>query len=167
MKPTTSWLIVILLLGIIFYFSGQASTEQDITPYIKEYPQLINLLKHLPDIHFYYYNHHLISSHQNTVGFIQFIIRKITHLCLYGVFGLTLLQALQASRSAHKKNPPGWPVSVTTGLLIIIIASLDEYQQSLTASRTGCIQDVVVDFCGFLLFYALYRLWQHLRPQVY
>ena len=166
MKPTIYWLPVILLLGAIFYFSGQAASEQDITPYIKQFHQIIHLLQRLPDIHFYYYNHRLISSHQDTVGFIQFIIRKMTHLCLYGVFGLTLLQALQASRSA-RKNSPRWPVSVTTGLLIIIIASLDEYQQSLTASRTGCIQDVVVDFCGFLLFYALYRLWQKLRPQVY
>src|SRR5665647_2216427 len=122
MKPTTSWLIVILLLGTIFCFSGQASTEQDITPYIKQFHQIINLLQRLPDIHFYYYNHHLISSHQDTVGFIQFIIRKMTHLCLYGIFGLTLLQALTASRSARP--------ATLTGLLIIIIASLDEYQQS-------------------------------------
>jgi VanZ family protein len=159
MKLTTYWLPVILLLGTIFYFSGQASSEQDITPYIKQFHQIINALQRLPDIHFYYYNHHLISSHQDTVGFIQFIIRKMTHMGLYGLFGLALLRALEASRSAR----PG----TLTGLLVIIIASLDEYQQSLIASRTGCIQDVVVDFCGFLLFYTLYRLWHHLRTQLY
>lgn len=197
MKKAAYWLPVILLLGVIFHFSAQSSSRQDITTYIKEYQLFIKLLENIPDIHFYYH-HHLISSHQDTVGFIQFIIRKIIHLCLYGILGIALLQAIENSGfvriwrsmtqrwavgSRHQpKHPPAsapgsyyhrryfpfaWSSTCLTGMLIILIAALDEYQQSTVIDRTGCIEDVILDFCGFLLFNVLLHYWLRLRDLFY
>ncbi len=200
MKRLASWLLVLLFIGVIFYCSGQPSAQQDISPYIAKYSQLIKLLQDLPAVEFNY-AHHLQSSHQDTIGFIQFVIRKITHMTIYGLLGLAIIYALETNKSrrtfgftrdqlasllikhdryAQPKNqypyfksyqkshrPFDWRSWILAGIFILTVAMLDEYHQSEIASRTGCVEDVIVDLCGYLLFTALFYIYFHLRDLFY
>lgn len=200
MKKITYWLPVILLIVLVFHFSAQPSTQQDIRPYIKKYHEFIKILQDMPAIEFYYHQR-LVNSHQDTVGFIQFMLRKMIHLSFYGILGLSLLQAITATRLTRfwrlcrqpfkpclpgKQNQPSlaanqtlskhyqqrpkcftWNIWLLAALIVVTIAILDEYQQSMIPSRTGCWEDVLLDFCGFLLMTFLLYIWHGLRDLFY
>lgn len=145
MKNPLRWIIVLVWLLIIGYFSHQPFQQQDIAPYIMAYPRLIHLVQHLPVIEFHY-NTSLISSHSNTVQFIQFILRKLMHITIYGLFGLSLLLALLAGGKVKFRH---W---VVAALLVLGVATLDEFNQYLSSTRTGCKEDIAMDFFGYILF---------------
>jgi VanZ family protein len=71
--------------------------------------------------------------------------RKTVHFVFYGL--LALIAWLRFSRS-----PLFWAVT-----FVLIHAAFDELRQSLYASRTGSIWDVLIDFAGALTFIAIAR----------
>jgi VanZ family protein len=144
-KRILYWLLALICIALIVYFSRQPFSQQDISPYIKKYPTIVTLVKTVPDIQFHY-NGKLISSHANAVGFIQFIIRKAVHITIYGLLGLSLLFALKG------KNKITWKSWLLTAIIVLAVASYDEITQLKTPQRTGCIPDVIMDFTGFLIF---------------
>jgi VanZ family protein len=139
------WIVVLLWLLIIAYFSQQPFQQQDISPYITDHPRLTHLIQQLPVIQFHYHNS-LINSHSNSVQFVQFVVRKTMHITLYGLFGLSLLLALASGRRIKLRH---WALAA---LIILATAALDEFNQYLSTSRTGCIEDIVMDFFGYILF---------------
>jgi VanZ family protein len=151
MRNSRRWILVIFWVLLIAYFSRQPFQHQDLRPVISSHPQLIHFVQQMPLVEFHYHRS-LINSHSHTVGFIQFVIRKIMHMTIYGLFGLSLLFALSSNRKAIFKN---W---LLTALLIVSIASLDELNQHFSTTRTGCFEDVMMDFSGFLIFSFIQRL---------
>lgn len=69
---------------------------------------------------------------------VNHAIRKFGHIFFYGVLGLL---AWRADRRL--------PVALG---VVLAVASLDEYKQSLTRERTGSAWDVLLDVCSALLF---------------
>ena len=158
MKRLLSWLLVIICIATIAYFSRQPFSQQDISPYINKYPAVVKMVKTMPLIQFHY-NTSLIDSHANTIGFIQFIIRKVAHLTIYGLFGLSLLFALQGKRKINYKT---W---LLAGIIVLVVASGDELNQLQNSDRTGCTADVIMDFTGYLIFSTLYLLIAKLKNE--
>ena len=70
--------------------------------------------------------------------------RKAAHIAFYFVLGALAAHAFSSSlKNLLRRN---WlPVSFA---LVIAVASLDEWNQSYLASRTGSIKDVLIDVCG-------------------
>jgi VanZ family protein len=144
-----NWILVgIFLVGII-YFSQQEFQQQDISPLIEQNQGLVMLVQKLPPIEFTYHQR-VINSHQNTVAFIHFIIRKMAHVFIYGCFGLSLLRAL---KPLARQQLALWFIVAT---IVLLVAGLDELNQLYSGGRTGCPQDVILDFSGNLLFSLVY-----------
>ncbi|MGI6422924.1 MAG: VanZ family protein [Syntrophomonadaceae bacterium] len=144
-----NWILVgIFLVGII-YFSQQEFQQQDISPLIEQNQGLVMLVQKLPPIEFTYHQR-VINSHQNTVAFIHFIIRKMAHVFIYGCFGLSLLRAL---KPLARQQLALWFIVAT---IVLLVAGLDELNQLYSGGRTGCPQDVILDFSGYLLFSLVY-----------
>ena len=83
--------------------------------------------------------------------------RKAAHLAFYFVLGALAARAF--SSSLKKLLRRNWlPISF---VLVIVVASLDELNQSLLASRNGSIGDVLIDVCGgstaFLIWFLMIK----------
>lgn len=92
-------------------------------------------------------------------GLMRFLIRKAAHVTLYGMLGYFLFLGI---RSISKRV--GFVIT-TSFLTVVAVASLDEYQQSLTPTRSGLIEDVILDsvagFIGIMLAWLWVRIvWQ-------
>lgn len=135
-------------MGII-HFSQQQFQQQDISPLIEQNKRLVAMVQKLPPIEFTYHQR-VINSHQDTVAFIHFMIRKMAHVFIYGCFGLSLLRALQTLAK------PQLAIWLIAGMVVLLVAGLDELNQLYSGGRTGCVQDILLDFAGYVLFSLLY-----------
>lgn len=77
---------------------------------------------------------------------VNFVIRKGTHVTLYG------LMALAAFRVASGLGRPGKRALLLALLWAVAHAGYDEWNQALFDSRTGSAGDVVLDLVGAALF---------------
>lgn len=88
--------------------------------------------------------------------FVEFFIRKATHLFGYGFIGLMLFLLY----SKKLKRPVLWSI-----VSAAILAALDEYNQSKTPGRLGMVEDVLLDVLGAVLFVGLASLVQQFKTK--
>lgn len=160
MHKSLRWLFALALVLIIIHFSRQPFSKQDLSPVLVQYQWLINIIQQLPSIDFSY-NGHMIRSHENVVGFIQFVIRKLVHLGLYGLFGMSVFYA--ASGGLRFRWKP-WVLSL---MIVAFTAIMDEVNQMAMAGRTGCLEDILLDITGFLLITAIIHFLRSLSKVLY
>ncbi len=75
---------------------------------------------------------------------IHFAIRKTAHFTEYGIMALLLFRAFRSGNAIRWQ----WRWAIYSWLVIAVYALLDEYHQTFTASRTGSINDSLVDILG-------------------
>lgn len=127
---------LVLWIGVIFVLStGQAS--------MSETSRIIR-----PVLEFLF-----PSAPEETILFYLVGIRKSAHVAEYAVLAFLASRAFR--RSSIKILQRFWFVSAL--VLVILIASIDEYGQSLRPERTGSIYDVLIDIFGGLA--ALIGTW--------
>ena len=144
---TWSWLLVLACLVAIFYFSNQTFHEQDLRPGIREHKTAVDVVRHLPEVKFNYGGDNKPADNRtDPVDFIHFFIRKGAHMVLYGFLGLALALALRNT------GLPDWRRWMVAAGILIVVAVLDEWHQTLIGDRTGMVKDVILDFAGFLIF---------------
>jgi len=136
-------LIVLVCLAAVAHFSSQPFTEQDLRPEIERHGRLLQVIRKLPPIRLSY-DGQVVDSRMNPADFIQFCLRKGAHILLYGVLGLALSGALGV---AGLKVVRRWLVA---GMLVALVAFLDEWHQLTVPGRTGRAADVLLDLAGFL-----------------
>ena len=81
-----------------------------------------------------------------TIRTVQFAVRKAAHVIEYAVLATLLLRAIRGGRPELRL-----PSAVLAVALAVAWAVLDEYHQSLVASRTGSPGDVLIDTAGAVL----------------
>jgi VanZ family protein len=86
-------------------------------------------------------------------------IRKLAHLTEYAILAFWASRAF--STSSVKFLQKYW--FVISFVLVLFVASIDEYNQSFNALRTGSIYDVLLDASGGLLMLIILRVWTVLR----
>ena len=86
-----------------------------------------------------------------TVASLQLLLRKCAHLVEYAILAALLWRAL--ARGSREFGRAAWGAFV----IAAVYASLDELHQSFIPSRTGALQDVVIDCGGAILGLVLYR----------
>lgn len=84
---------------------------------------------------------------------IHFVIRKVAHFTEYGLLALLLFRAFRSGDAVRWQ----WRWAVGAWLLVVVYALTDEYHQTFVASRTGTINDSMVDILGGTT--ALVVLW--------
>lgn len=93
---------------------------------------------------------------EETMGWINYFLRRGAHLTIYFCMGLGLALAFQ-----WLKKVPAWLPAMVLG---VTFAATDEYHQLFSGGRTGKPTDVLLDACGLALgcgaSYLLSRLWR-------
>ena len=75
--------------------------------------------------------------------FLSFVVRKAAHFIEYGVLAFLLGRALRGGTRMRAATARGAVVGVC-----VLVASMDEWHQSLVASRTGSLTDAAIDVAG-------------------
>lgn len=71
-------------------------------------------------------------------------VRKAAHFAEYAILAFLALRALSMSASGFLQK---WRYILAI-LFVVAIASIDEFNQSFEASRTGALSDVLLDISG-------------------
>lgn len=130
---------------MIAHFSSQPYSQQDMKPAISKHVYLLQEVRSLPRVHFDY-DGQRVDSYKNTAGFIEFCIRKTIHFTMYGILGLLMLTNLAGAGWRGRK------MYLAGVLVVLAIASMDEFNQLSTPGRAGRVNDVVLDCCGGIFF---------------
>jgi len=93
---------------------------------------------------------------------VHFAIRKLGHWSGYGSFALATYFALRKDRWRDWD----WGKALIALAIVLALALGDEFHQSLTPGRTGCLQDSFLDLFGGCCALALLALWNRVvrRP---
>lgn len=83
--------------------------------------------------------------------------RKTGHVIGYATLCLLLYRGWRAT--FEELRPWAWKPAVYAWLGTVLVASLDEWHQSLIPSRTGTIRDIALDSVAGLVFLFLGYLW--------
>lgn len=136
--------LLLIALCAVFYMSNTSYEQQSILPelqsVLKEEPSKELLSK----MELTYWGSMVSVDAWGYHAFVELLIRKATHFCGYGAISVLFLLFY---RKLQWKFP-----SILAVLSVTIIASLDEYNQTFIPSRTGAVQDVVIDVLGALTF---------------
>lgn len=94
---------------------------------------------------------------------VHFYIRKGGHVFGYGLLGILLFRAWRETLPAL--GNPKWKLrwANISVLGTALVASLDEWHQSYIPSRTGSVQDVILDTCAGIGAQVLLFLWAVFR----
>lgn len=133
---------LVLWIGVIFYFSGpEASFNQT--------SRIIG-----PLLHFFFPD--IMPETQAT---IHAIVRKTAHFTEYAVLAFLAVRAFLTSAVSMLSQMP----FLLALFLVVLIASLDEFNQSFEASRTGSFWDVLIDISGGLVMIVTLVLFHRRR----
>lgn len=88
-------------------------------------------------------------------------IRKTAHLTFYAILGFLAARAFTRLLSEHRRK--FWVL--ISFLLVVLVASLDETNQSFLASRTGSPYDVLLDTIGGLSAILVFCLFSNRKMQ--
>ena len=108
-----------------------------------------------PLLHFFFPN-----MTEETQDIIHGFIRKTAHFTEYSVLAFLTVRALSRSTYALLRK---WRFILPL-LLVAVIASLDEFNQSFEPSRTSSFRDVLLDISGGTIMIALLWLVKWPRP---
>jgi VanZ family protein len=89
----------------------------------------------------------------NTLVLVNHILRKTGHLTSYGILSALSFRAL---RGEQRRWTLRWAINAVA--MVLLVASIDEFHQSFIPSRTGTLQDVLLDTAGATLMQITIRV---------
>lgn len=95
-----------------------------------------------------------------TLKVIHVGVRKLAHIFEYAVLGFLAVRAFSLVAGHRLAN---WRYVVAI-IPVVFVAVVDEYRQSLEITRTGTIDDAILDIASGMLAIAL--LWIARRPRL-
>lgn len=139
------WLLVLMWMGIIFYFSSQVSGSSD------------HLSKGIVQRIFDLLNKGNTPITKEKMDFYNHIIRKIAHFIIYLIMGLFSSNAMYHLKVKRKH----WLIISMS--LCVLYAISDEFHQVFIPGRGPRIFDVMIDSCGALLGNIIYYKLRKVR----
>ncbi len=112
---------LVVWIGVIFYMSSGQGSMEETSRFIR------------PVLEFLF-----PAASAETITLYHAFIRKCAHFTEYAVLALMAYRALANAEFRLMRSI----------LLVAVIASLDEFNQSFDAARTGSINDVFLDIAG-------------------
>lgn len=100
----------------------------------------------------------MIFSSEETIYLANVIIRKIAHLAYYAILAGFAAFAFRGINIWLKKN---WLIA--SFILVLTVASIDEFNQSFDPTRIGSISDVLLDCVGGLTMLSICYLFFRFR----
>ncbi|WP_040207173.1 VanZ family protein [Neobacillus jeddahensis] len=118
------WMIAIFCFTQLPYFTGENTSNAIHQVVVKEHQTI-----------------HTPSADRVDIGFLNLVVRKSTHVLVFGTLAFLLFQALKRFRYAYFLAWFG----------TFLYAITDEYHQSFMPGRVAAFQDVLFDSFGALL----------------
>lgn len=143
-KIIISWILVILWMGVIFWFSSMPSTESNnksestINKIIETTVETTNKVG-LTD------KHPSEKKMNQVVEYLNYPLRKCMHASVYFILVLLLLNAFKLSNVSLKK------AILFSILICFLYACSDEFHQTFVVGRTGQFSDSFIDTAGGML----------------
>lgn len=146
-------LIFLTLFSILFISSGQTYEQQTLIPALQRYLPSEPFKGFLSLFQIPYWGMTISIEERGYYPFVEFLIRKASHVVIFGLIALAVLNMLP--------KPKVWIAFTVTSA----IAFVDEYHQSLTGGRTPTLHDVLLDMFGAALFLGAWLLWKNCRHE--
>lgn len=135
---------LLLWIGVIFLLSGSLGAASNTSLIIR--PALLWLF---PDIT------------EPSIRAVQFWVRKTAHFTAYGMLGFLAVRAfIRSSRAMLRNRRFAFAL-----LLVSLVATADEINQSFLSSRTGAATDALLDISGGLTVILIIYFNGRFRPQ--
>jgi VanZ family protein len=131
---------VVLWLGVIYLSSTKLGASENTLRFLG---RLIELLQPEGD-----------AVSPESMGRLNFVVRKVAHITEYAILTLLLVRALQYGRQALR---PG--VLLMASALSLLYAVSDEIHQQFVSGRSATAKDVALDAFGALLVLVGLFLW--------
>lgn len=142
-KKIISWLLVIIWMITIFYFSNMND--------IKSNEKSKNTINYIIETTEKLENNNIKKSNNKEIliEYLNYPIRKCAHIIIYLILSLLLLNALTKTNIKNKY--------FLTILICFLYALTDEYHQTFISGRTGQFLDVLIDTAGSFLGLIIYN----------
>lgn len=156
-------MLLLVSLCIIFYMSNETYEEQSIVPELQAALKEEPSKELLSQLELNFWGAPISIETKGYHGFIEMLLRKATHFIGYGIVGVLFLLFYRKLQ---------WQFSSLLAIVsVALVASLDEYNQSLIPSRNGAVQDVITDVLGAITCIAIanatYYLYQRYKMQIF
>ena len=135
---------LILWIGVVLFASTNGASMSKTSIFVR--PVLEFLFPNTPEDVLLVYHHY---------------IRKAAHLAEYAILAYWAVRAFSDSAVDFLKNHS----YICAVLLVVLIALIDETNQSFNPLRTGSPWDVLVDICGALLMISLIEIYKFIFPK--
>ena len=134
--------LVIISIVIVFALSNMSYEQQTIVPSLKDILKDKPFEASLSQLEIPYWGTIISVESRGYFYFVEFLIRKATHFFGYGLIAVIFyLFYIKLSW----RSP-----TVLAFFTVVIVASLDEFRQSMIPGRSGVVDDVILDACGAL-----------------
>jgi len=134
---------LLLWIGVIFYLSSDQGSMSQTSRFIR--PVLEFLFPAAPE---------------ETLQLYHGYIRKLAHFTVYAILAFLALRAFAKSSSAVVQRYR-YLLSLA---VVILIATIDEVNQSFSSARTGSARDILLDISGGIAVIAV--MWLLGRPSI-
>lgn len=141
---------VVLGMIVVVIMSNMRYEQQSLIPLLQDVLQEKPFEQWLSQFQFHYWGGIVSVETKGYFKFVEFLIRKGTHFFGYGLLALILY-------SFYKRLKWRFPM-VLSFLSVVVIASLDEYRQSMIPGRMGMVGDVILDASGALTCLVIAKL---------
>ncbi len=142
-KKIILWILIILWMTIIFLFSSQNSEDSSKLSrgFLRNF-----ILWFLPE-----------NINEDTVDFLEHILRKCAHMAEYAVLGVLISIQLRLYHAFEAE----WKKIWSAVFLVMLYAATDEFHQLFVGGRSGQISDIFIDTCGGMagafVIYLIYK----------
>ncbi len=142
-KKIILWILIILWMTIIFLFSSQNSEDSSRLSrgFLRNF-----ILWFLPE-----------NINEDTVDFLEHILRKCAHMAEYAVLGVLISIQLRLYHAFEAE----WKKIWSAVFLVMLYAATDEFHQLFVGGRSGQISDIFIDTCGGMagafVIYLIYK----------
>jgi len=99
------------------------------------------------------------AASEESLQLMHFYIRKTAHFTEYAVLGYWALRAFTRTAAEWLRNHS----YISAFVVVIVVASLDEFNQQFISSRRGSIWDVVLDISGGIFAIAAWYFVSRLK----
>ncbi|MCI8719122.1 MAG: VanZ family protein [Lachnospiraceae bacterium] len=143
-KKIILWILIIFWMLLIFIFSSQNSEDSSNLSrgFLRNF-----ILWFLPE-----------NIDENTVDFLEHILRKCAHMTEYAVLGILISIQLRLYHVFEAEWKKIWAAI----FLVMLYAATDEFHQLFVGGRSGQVTDVLIDTCGGMagafIIYLIYKL---------
>ena len=146
-KKIILWILVVLWMGVIFYFSSFDGMESQDQSRGFLYHTLGNIIEFFDKD---------ISEIEKEELIIKYdpIVRKIAHITIYLILGFLVFITLKEYNLDNRK------LLLYTFLICILYACSDEIHQTFVSERSGKVTDILIDTIGISISVVPLYLWR-------